>query len=114
MLSAPIVPGSLHENLKPVRKVTFASAKKDAFSGGHPAPDPLLLVVRSAVNWSRYYRQPLLAAGEVDSDDDMSKQSVLAMQEYMEMREVYTQDERERELRNIVIRIPRDSTHCGL
>jgi hypothetical protein len=34
----------------------------------HPAPDPLLLAVRAAINWSRRRGQPLLAAAEPQPD----------------------------------------------
>jgi hypothetical protein len=37
---------------------------------GHPAPDPLLLSVKAAINWSRRHKQPLRAAGERPEEED--------------------------------------------
>jgi hypothetical protein len=43
-------------------------------SGGHPAPDPILLGVKSAVNWSRRHSQQMLAQDLEDDDDDESSE----------------------------------------
>jgi hypothetical protein len=46
-------------------------------SGGHPAPDPMLLGVKAAVNWSRRNSEQMLAAAEPqdleDDEDDSSE-----------------------------------------
>ena len=56
------VPEATGQESLRVRLVTFEDA---ASSGpGHPAPDPLLLAVRAAINWSRRHGQDLLAAAE--------------------------------------------------
>jgi hypothetical protein len=36
----------------------------------HPAPDPLLLVIKSAINWSRLNGQQLLVTGEGSEEDE--------------------------------------------
>jgi hypothetical protein len=82
-----------------VRMVEFASIASS--SEGHPAPDPLLLAVRAAVNWSARHNQRLLAAAEPqddDGDDDGDSDADLdrlAEEEFLEWRE--TEQERERE-----------------
>jgi hypothetical protein len=50
-----------------------------------PAPDPLLLAVKAALNWSAFHEQHLMAAAEQDdSDSDMS---IAAMEEHLATRE---------------------------
>jgi hypothetical protein len=44
-----------------VRKVTFVNAW-DKTVEEHPAPDPILLVLKAAANWSRWHGLPLLGA----------------------------------------------------
>jgi hypothetical protein len=65
-----------------VRVVQFFDHSSTA--GGHPAPDPLLLAVRAAVNWSRRHHQPLLAAGEPQDEED--ELDILAEEQYLEWR----------------------------
>jgi hypothetical protein len=66
-----------------VRLVTFGRA--DIPDNKHPAPDPLLLAVRSAVNWSRRHGQQLLSRDEhPDIDDDLD---VLAMEQHRDMQD---------------------------
>ena len=68
-----------------VRKISFVAQGSedddddDDGKGGHPAPDPMLLLIKSAVNWSMYHGQQLLAAGEIDDDlddDELSESSI--------------------------------------
>jgi hypothetical protein len=61
-----------------VRQVTFGG------DGGHPAPDPLLLSIKAAINWSWRHHQKLLPAGELSDDDEASERSVLAEEQYLE------------------------------
>jgi hypothetical protein len=65
--------GSPGDTLR-VGLVAFADLKTE---GVHPPPDPMLLVVRAAVNWSWRNNQKLLASGESlaigDSDDNEEK-----------------------------------------
>jgi len=94
---------------KPVRKVSFDSVKTD-HPKGHPAPDPLILIVKAAVNWSRFHGQPVLAGGEVSSDDEEDDDlSLQAMQDYLEARKAYTSALHAQELPNMVIDVPRFS-----
>jgi hypothetical protein len=80
-----------------VRMVDFASAAGPSSSirGRHPAPDPLLLAVRAAVNWSARHDQRLLptAAEPKDNDDADDELDRLAEQEFLAWRE----EEHERE-----------------
>ena len=63
------------EERRPVRKISFlAQGQND--DNGHPAPDPMLLLIKSAVNWSMYNDQQLLATGEIDDDDELSESSI--------------------------------------
>jgi hypothetical protein len=58
------------ENLK-VRVVTFSNCDAPADArADHPAPDPLLLSVKAAINWSRRHHQGLRAAGERPEEED--------------------------------------------
>jgi hypothetical protein len=57
-----------------VRVVTFA----DPGNYGHQAPDPLLLAVKSAINWSWRNQQKLLAVGEPPEEED--EMAVLALE----------------------------------
>jgi hypothetical protein len=54
------------ESLK-VRVVKFFGPKAQT---GHLVPDPLLLAVKAATNWSRRHDQPLQAAGERPEEQD--------------------------------------------
>jgi hypothetical protein len=44
-----------------VQKVTFVNAWEKT-AEEHPAPDPILLVLKTAANWSRWHGLPLLGA----------------------------------------------------
>jgi hypothetical protein len=88
---------------RPVRKIRFGPQTGGRTpSGGcnivHPAPDPLLLVVKAAINWSKAHEQQLLAGGEYDSDDDISTLSGIAEQMYYEA----CQEERRKAMDNDV------------
>jgi hypothetical protein len=75
------------EEVRPVRKIRFGPQTGIITSGSnklHPAPDPLLLVVKAAVNWSKAHNQQLLAGGEYDSDGDVSTLSGIAEQMHYE------------------------------
>jgi hypothetical protein len=50
---------------------------------GHPAPDPMLLTVKAAINWSWRHGQKLLEGGEL-FDEEPSELSVLAEEQYLE------------------------------
>ena len=54
------VPIERQDNEKPVRKITFAPAFGPFDRDGHPAPDPLLLAVKAALNWSAFHEEPLM------------------------------------------------------
>jgi hypothetical protein len=62
-----------------LRVVVFSDLETAA---GHPAPDPLLLAVKAAINWSRRHEQPLRAAGERPEEQD--ELDDLAEEEYLE------------------------------
>jgi len=104
---AILVPTQRQENKKDVRKVTFAPAFASPGKAGHPAPDPLLLAVKAAVNWSKFHGQQLMAGGEDDeSDSDMvSEHSLIAMEKYLALQEHYEQATREKEIMNMIVRI---------
>jgi hypothetical protein len=70
------------ESLK-VRVVEFSDHNEA--TGGHPAPDPLLLAVKAAINWSRLNYQALRAAGAPPEEED--ELDVLAEEEYLEWRD---------------------------
>ena len=61
-----------------VQKVTFASLVDSGAVGGHPAPDPMLLAVKAANNWSAAQGRRLLAVAETE-EDEMSERSLLAL-----------------------------------
>jgi hypothetical protein len=75
------VPISSKRNLR-VRKVSFS--QYGGTEGVHPAPDPLLLTVKAAINWSWRHEQQILAGGELSDDDEASELSVLAEEQYLE------------------------------
>jgi hypothetical protein len=75
------VPISSKRNLR-VRKVSFS--QYGGTEGVHPAPDPLLLTVKAAINWSWRHEQQILAGGELSDDDEASELSVMAEEQYLE------------------------------
>jgi hypothetical protein len=87
-----------------VRMVEFGSASSSSpppsATGLHPAPDPLLLAVRAAVNWSARHGQRLLPAAAAehkdDTDDELDR---LAEEEFLEWREE-EQERQERQWRH--------------
>jgi hypothetical protein len=80
-----IVPTGLKEQHHRVCKIHFVG---QGSSGGHPAPDPMLLVVKAAIVWSAFHNQRLLPAGEAqESDDDASDLSNLAEEMFLEWRD---------------------------
>jgi hypothetical protein len=61
---------SCESNLR-VRKVTFqAHAAHFRLHAWHIAPDPLLLVIKAAINWSWLHGQQLLVTGEPPEDEN--------------------------------------------
>jgi hypothetical protein len=66
-LSGIIVPKRSDLSGVRVARVTFAHHNS---TKGHPAPDPLLLAVKSSINWSWRNKQKLLAAGERPDEDE--------------------------------------------
>jgi hypothetical protein len=64
-----------------MRLVSFRGAT-DARSNHHVAPDPFLLTVKAAVNWSRRHHQQLLAAPE-PHDEGLDEPELYALEEYM-------------------------------
>jgi hypothetical protein len=66
-----------------VRRVHFRGAA-DA-GRDHVAPDPFLLTVKAAINWSRRHNQQLLAAAEPHDDDDegLDEPELYALEEYV-------------------------------
>jgi hypothetical protein len=75
---------------KPVRKVHFVDHSSTDI--GHPSPDPLLLVSRVAVVWSRRHQQHLVAAEPTDdADNDYGEEwdelDELAAEQYLNWRE---------------------------
>jgi hypothetical protein len=76
-------PKNLNADAK-VRKVSFDDAAQS--NGGHPAPDPILLVFKGAENWGGMYNFPLLrAVGEQDGSDSEST-SVMSLAAEARMR----------------------------
>jgi hypothetical protein len=75
-----------------VRLVTFRGA---AEAGNlHVAPDPYLLTVKAAVNWSRRHNQQLLAAAEPqDDDEEIDDLSALDMQRFLAVQTDAARDE---------------------
>ena len=65
-----------------VRKINFV----DQGQYGHPAPDPLLLLVKAAINWSKFHDFPLLAGGEIEDEeeDDLSRAAEADFLEWQE------------------------------
>jgi hypothetical protein len=68
-----IVPKAASEDYSNLRvgKVSFQAHSPEAGAVlTHPAPDPLLLVIKSAINWSRLNGQQLLVTGEGSEEDE--------------------------------------------
>jgi hypothetical protein len=61
-VAVPLKAGNSHLR---VRKVIFGPVGDEA---QHPAPDPLLLAVKAAVNWSKRHGPQLLASGELPDE----------------------------------------------
>lgn len=53
-----------------VRKIVFKSVWDEACKSLHPAPDPVLLTVKAACNWSTRQGWPLVAGGYYEEDSD--------------------------------------------
>jgi hypothetical protein len=66
---------------------------------GHPAPDPLLLGTKAALNWARRNDQGMLAAAE-GSEDDLS---AAAEAQYLEDRQQFWATNRDSEIIQMVI-----------
>ena len=97
------VPKKRRRILKPVLKITFAPAFGPVGTNGHPAPDPILLAVKAAVNWSAFHKEKLMAAGGVDeSDSDLwSESSLAAMEQYLEKLKHYDRARQYEEIMNL-------------
>jgi hypothetical protein len=69
-----IVPKAASEDYSDLRvgKVSFQAHSPEAGAVlAHPAPDPLLLVIKSAINWSRLNGQQLLVTGERSEEEEV-------------------------------------------
>jgi regulator of replication initiation timing len=69
-----IVPKATSEGYSNLRvgKVSFQAHSPEAGAVlTHPAPDPLLLVIKSAINWSRLNGQQLLVTGEGSEEEEV-------------------------------------------
>ena len=95
------------EKQKPVRKITFAPAFGPFGGVGHPAPDPLLLVVKAALNWCMFHGEKLMpATKDDDSDLDMSESSSLAaIQKLMAKQQRMKNARQDQEILNMTINI---------
>jgi hypothetical protein len=76
-----------------VAKITFWSHESGE---GHPAPDPLLLSIKAAINWSSFHGQKLLAGGDPPEDVASDDESYIAEQTYLEWR-THVQNEKQKE-----------------
>jgi hypothetical protein len=76
-----------------VAKITFWSHESGQ---GHPAPDPLLLSIKAAINWSSFHDQKLLAAGDPPEDVDSDDESYIAEKTYLDWRN-HIQNEKQEE-----------------
>jgi hypothetical protein len=65
-----IVPKSLDLRNSNVALIEFSSHHEDNNNKVHLAPDPLLLVIKSAANWSWRNGQKMLAVGEPPEEED--------------------------------------------
>ena len=95
-------------NKHKVRKIRFTG--HDMESEGHPAPDPILLVTRAAVQLQRRTGLKIAAAAEPqdnDGDNDSADLNALAEEEYLEKLRQYEQYKMEELLlgRDIEIRL---------
>ena len=78
-----------------VRKIKFAAHNEE---GGHPAPDPILLATRAAVQLQRRQCITLAAAAEPDDDDDTDDLSALAMDNFLQNRRLLQQFELQQQM----------------
>ena len=69
---------------KPVRKITFAGNSE---TGGHPAPDPLLLFSKMVAVWARRNNFSLTAVAEPRDDQEFDELDEEAMDHYLQWRE---------------------------
>jgi hypothetical protein len=75
-----------------VRLVTFRGVTEAGDL--HVAPDPYLLTVKAAVNWSRRHDQKLLAAAEPqDDDEEIDDLSALDMQRFLDFQRDAARDD---------------------
>jgi hypothetical protein len=81
---------SLYDEEKPVRKIHFAEqdAPSESSFKGHPAPDPLLLVSKSAVVWAKRRGVKLAAAAEPQDDASWDTMHEIAMQHFLKTRDL--------------------------
>lgn len=80
----------LEDGMRDVRRVRKVKFCGQVESSGHPAPDPILLVCKSAVVWARRHGWKLAAAAEPrDLEDDNSWDTLyaIAAQEFLAKRE---------------------------
>ena len=104
-----LVPTSRNpEETKPVLKLSFVA---QGSSQGHPAPDPLLLLFKSAINWAKKYQLELLAGGAIpDLDEEISESSLMAEQAVLEARECFEKQELQSRVVGMDILVPRVET----
>lgn len=88
--------------MTPLRKITFAPAFGSDGNNGHPAPDPLLLVLKAAVNWSWFHGQKLLLAGE-RKDSYTSEQSLAEMDAFLDGKRSYGRARQDKVITNMEI-----------
>ena len=73
--------GGVSNQRKPVCVVHFAGNNVDENTNFHPAPDPLLLVVKAATVWGQMTNHPLLANGS-EPDSNMTEGDYIAEAAY--------------------------------
>lgn len=91
---------------RPVRKISFVSQTD---CNGHPAPDPILLLIKSSINWSKHHDQQLMAGGEIDSDDEVSESSMLAEELWLEYRQAAEREKFHQEILGQTINVVESS-----
>jgi hypothetical protein len=84
----------------------------DAFdcTNGHPAPDPLLLGAKAALNFAKQNNQGMFAAADpLELEESRDELSLAAEAQYLEDRRQFLEEKRDREIMNLVINVRTDS-----